>query len=353
MQKSNLRNLERTNLHDQETQLITNDKKLRNTDKTRRKYRRLKKIKTDNMIKIYRTYEKNNKTKVIDTEVKNSQTLTEDKANNMLIPINTGLTIIMPKFLKKYRKNKKVRLAIVYTISLTIMAFSFAQINFLDKQKAKTIDLTTAYQEYIIENIQDDISKNEENDGDSGKYTVDFDKLKEINSDTKGWIKVNGIGLDFPVVQAQDNRYYLKHSFDKSYNICGWTFLDYKNMLDGTDKNIVIYGHNMRNETMFSNMTKILKPEWYNDTNNKYITFITEDEEITYEVFSIYQIKVEDYYIKTSFESNDEYQDFLNTLKSRSIKEYGIDLSTEDKIITISTCGDNNQYRIALHAKKI
>ena len=73
----------------------------------------------------------------------------------------------------------------------------------------------------------------------------------------------------------------------------------------------------------------------------------------TYEIFSIYQIKVEDYYIKTSFNSDNEYHIFLETLKSRSIKEYDIDISTEDKILTLSTCGKENKNRIVLHAKKI
>lgn len=286
------------------------------------------------------------------TEEKSSQTVMENQECTMLVPLNTGLTIIKPKFIKKFRDFKKIRkLVVIYSISFIIVAFSFAQISRIQGQKSKTLELSNQVKSYITENTSFDnlIGSNQENK----KYTVDFNSLKAINSDTKAWIKVNGIGIDFPVVQAKDNKYYLKHSFDKSYNVCGWAFADYRNSIDGTDKNIIIFGHNRRDGTMFSQMINIIEPEWYNNEENKYITFITENEEVTYEVFSVYQIEVEDYYLQTSFNSDKEYQDFLNNLKSRSIKDYNIDLTAEDEILTLSTCGRENKYRIVLHAKKL
>ncbi len=292
------------------------------------------------------------------TKSKKSKKTDDKVSQTMLIPINNSLTSVKPRFIKRFKNSKKLRLAIVYTISLTIMAFSFGQIIRLHNQKLKTLELVNNVQNYIKENTSPTNLNVEEqlineNPINESNYIVDFKSLKKINQDTKGWIKVNGVGIDFPVVQANDNKYYLKHSFDKSYNVCGWAFSDYRNKFDGTDKNIIIYGHNRRDGTMFSKMTEILKPSWYNDEKNKYITFITEDGEITYEVFSIYQTEVEDYYIQTKFNSNEDYQKFLNTLKSRSTKDYNVSLTTEDKIITLSTCGKDNKYRIVLHAKQI
>ena len=69
-------------------------------------------------------------------------------------------------------------------------------------------------------------------------------------------------------------------------------------------------------------------------------------------MFSIYKIKDEDYYIKTGFEEN-EFLEFIDRLKNRSIKDFNVDLTTEDNILTLSTCANNNKYRIVLHAKKI
>ena len=285
--------------------------------------------------------------KIIDTNEKISQTSFK---KNELISLNTGLAIIKPKFIKKFKHNNKLRLAIVYTISLLIVAFSFIQIYRLHSQKSETLELTSKLKGYITEiEFTNSDSQGETNN----KYSVDFDSLKEINSDTIGWIKVNGIEIDFPVVQTTDNSYYLKHSFEKKYNVCGWIFADYRNKFDNTDKNIIIYGHNRRDGTMFSNIANILKSDWYDNDENKYITFINQNGEVRYEVFSIYQIKVEDYYIKTEFATDEEYLDFLNKIKSRSIKDYNIELTAKDQILTLSTCGKEKKYRVVLHAKKI
>ena len=311
-----------------DVQKLTNDKPFKNTDVE-------------------------NKNNLIDTEEKRSQTNAESFENKditeekMLIPLNTSLTIIKPKFLKRIVDKSKIKLILVYAISFLIVAFSLFQIFRLYKQQNTTIKLTTELQSYITEKDELEIQN-------ESKYIVDFDGLSVINSDTIGWVKVNGVPIDFPVVQTNDNSYYLKHSYDKSYNVCGWIFADYRNRLDGTDKNIIIYGHNRKDGTMFSTMTNILNNNWYDTEENKYVTFITKNnEEITYEVFSVYQIKVEDYYIKTQFSNDEEYETFLHTLKSRSVKNYNVDLTAKDQILTLSTCGKENKYRVVLHAKKL
>ena len=126
-----------------------------------------------------------------------------------------------------------------------------------------------------------------------------------------------------------------------------------ENKFDNTDKNIVIYGHNMRDESMFGSLKNILNKEWYNNAENNNITFLTEKENYIYKVFSIYKIESEDYYIKTEFKNDEDYEKFLNTIKNRSIKNFDINLNINDKIITLSTCANNNKYRIVLHAKKL
>ena len=277
----------------------------------------------------------------------NSQTKDNQNMQLMLLPKNNSLAILLPKFLSKIKKSKRFfRLAIIYFISFFIIVFSIFQIGRINFQKNCTIKLTDTLQSYInIKSGQDNVLL--------ASYEVDFEELKKINSDTVGWIKVNGINISFPVVKADNNNFYLKHSFDKSNNPCGWIFADCNNKIDGTDKNIIIYGHNRRDGTMFSQLISILNPEWYNDENNKYISFITEQGEEKYEVFSIYQIEAEDYYIQTKFNSTKDYLDFLNTLKSRSTKDFQVSLSANDQVLTLSTCGKENKLRVVLHAKKI
>ena len=159
--------------------------------------------------------------------------------------------------------------------------------------------------------------------------------------------------MEYPVVKTTNNSFYLNHSFDKSKNLAGWIFADCKNKFDNTDKNIVIYGHNMRDGSMFGSLKNILNSDWYDNEENTNITLFTENEKCIYKVFSVYKIENEDYYIKTEFSNDSEFEKFIETLKKRSIKNFNIDISKEDSILTLSTCANNNKYRVVLHAKKI
>ena len=184
------------------------------------------------------------------------------------------------------------------------------------------------------------------------EYKIDFEKLKEPNNQVVAWLRVKGTNIEYPIVQAKDNNYYLNRNFEKKYNIGGWIFVDYKNKLDGTDKNIVVYGHNIKDNSMFGSLKNILNEEWYNNEENYVIDFIMENEEQKYQVFSIYKIETEDYYINTEFKEN-KFEEFIETLKNRSIKGFDVEVAEEDSILTLSTCANNNKYRVVLHAKRI
>lgn len=202
----------------------------------------------------------------------------------------------------------------------------------------------------IADKVSEAVIENNENE--EIEYKVDFEKLKEINNQIVAYLKVNGTSIEYAVVQAKDNNYYLRRNLDKKYNVAGSIFMDYKNELDGTDKNIVIYGHNIKDGSMFGTLKNILKDEWYNNEENYIIDLITEEEEMKYQVCSIYRIENEDYYIDTEFKEN-EFEKFVKKLKDRSIKDFVIEVTEEDSILTLSTCADNNKYRVVLHAKKI
>ena len=244
---------------------------------------------------------------------------------------------------KKNKRYKKVILnIIIYMILLFVLIYSGIKIFKWYKDKTNNNKIVEQIKSTVI--VED---KNEE------EYTVDFDKLKEQNDETVAWIKVNNTNVEYPVVRSTNNSFYLNHSFDKSKNSAGWIFADYKNKFDNTDKNIVIYGHNMRDGSMFGSMKNILNSEWYDNEENTNITLYTENEKSIYKVFSIYKIESEDYYIKTEFSNNNEFEKFIETLKKRSIKKFNIDISKEDSILTLSTCANNNKYRVVLHAKKM
>lgn len=205
----------------------------------------------------------------------------------------------------------------------------------------------------IIEKVSEAVIIKEDEPEENNKYVIDFEALKKQNSETVAWLKVNNTKIEYPVVKTKNNDYYLTHSFDKSENSAGWIFADYKNKFDGKDKNIVVYGHNRRDGSMFGSLKNILSSKWYNNKENQNVIFNINGQNYTYRVFSVYQIEKEDYYIKTNFSSNNEYEKFLNTIKKRSVKDFKEDVSKDDTILTLSTCANNNMYRVVLHAKRI
>ena len=168
-----------------------------------------------------------------------------------------------------------------------------------------------------------------------------------------GWLTVNSTRINYPVVKYKDNDYYLTHSFDKTYNSAGWIFANYANKFDGSDKNISIFGHNRRDGSMFCTLKDTLKSEWYTNKDNYYITFDTPNGTQIYKVFSNYQIEAESYYITSDFASDEDFNNFLKTIKNRSIYNYNTEVSSSDSIITLSTCANDNTYRVVLHAVKV
>lgn len=248
---------------------------------------------------------------------------------------------------KKNKRYKKVILnIIIYMILLLVLIYSGIKIFKWYKDKTNNNRITEQIKSTVI-------VKEKNEDENKEEYTVDFNKLKEQNNETVAWIKVNNTNVEYPVVKSTNNSFYLNHSFDKGKNSAGWIFADYKNKFDNTDKNIVIYGHNMRDGSMFGSLKNILSSDWYDNEENTNITLYTENGERIYKVFSIYKIESEDYYIKTEFSNENEFEKFIDTLKKRSIKNFNIDISKEDSILTLSTCANNNKYRVVLHAKKM
>lgn len=181
---------------------------------------------------------------------------------------------------------------------------------------------------------------------------ANFNELKKINPNTKGWVQVNGTNINYPFVQAKDNKYYLTHSFDKSYNKSGWIFLDYRNNIDLLSKNTILYAHSRLDLTMFGSLKKTLTNEWLNNTNNHVVRLSTEKENSLWQVFSIYHIPVTNDYIITDFNSDEEFKYWSSMIINRSIYDFNTTVNNNDNILTLSTCYNDNE-RVVLHAKLI
>lgn len=182
---------------------------------------------------------------------------------------------------------------------------------------------------------------------------VDFNELLAKNLDTVGWIQVKGTNINYPIVQTTDNSYYLTHAFDKTKNEAGWVFMDYRNDAVNFNQNTILYAHSRLTGSMFGSLKNILESSWYTNKNNHIIRLSTPTENTMWQVFSVYTIPKESYYITPNFNSNEAYQEFLNTMKSRSEVEFSAEVNTNDKILTLSTCKDNFGNRVVMHAKLI
>lgn len=185
------------------------------------------------------------------------------------------------------------------------------------------------------------------------KFSQVFDDLLKINNETVGWLKVNNTKINYPVTRHKDNEYYLNHSYYKKKNSHGWIFMDYRNNIDALDKNTIIYGHRNSKGLMFGTLKNVLEKKWYTNKNNQVITFNTLNADMKWQIFSIYTLKSTNDYLITKFTSDETYNTFLNKIKNRSIYNFGVDVGVDDNILTLSTCYNNAEYRLVVHAKLI
>lgn len=174
---------------------------------------------------------------------------------------------------------------------------------------------------------------------------ADFDALSEINSDVIAWINIPGTALNYPVVQGDDNNYYLKHLFTKAYNVGGCVFLDCGHSPDFSDRHSVLYGHRMNDGTMFTSIQKYKDQSYYD--KHSYAILLTPDKNYVIEFFSGYVTNVQDDAWNTRFSSDEKYQDWLNGLMEKSDFISAITPGPGDRVVTLSTCShafENARY---------
>jgi len=182
-------------------------------------------------------------------------------------------------------------------------------------------------------------------------YAKVFETLLKINGDTKGWLTVNNTRIDYPVVQAKNNDFYLTRDFNKVTNSMGWIFMDYRNDINNLNHNTIIYGHNISNGgIMFGTLRYTVNKEWYTKAANQIVTFNTLNASMKWQIFSIYSTPNTTDYLITSFYDGNEYQKWLDKLRNRSIYDFKQTVTINDKILTLSTCQNRGSRRLVLHA---
>ena len=253
----------------------------------------------------------------------------------------------MPKHMAernfKKRKSQNVKKKPLNTILLIILIllFIYSAINVVFWAVS---NIGQKKQETEVAKQVETVKKDEEGEE---VQSIDFGKLKEINQDSVAWIKISNTNINYPIMQANDNEYYLKKDIYKKYSSCGSIFMDYRNNKQFTDKNTVIFGHNLTLGMMFSDLQQILKGKLGNDV---YVDIYMENKIKQYKVFSCYQTEPVEDPISVNISN---YKEFLDNALKNSQIDFKTNPNEQDNIITLSTCDNTGKERIIVHAVAI
>ncbi len=181
-----------------------------------------------------------------------------------------------------------------------------------------------------------------------------FDELLKQNEDVVGWITIDDTQVDYPILHSSDNVEYLTRNYYGDESRAGSIFMDYRNDITSSNLNTVIYGHRMKDGSMFQQLTKFLDQEFFE--THRTFEYDTLYESYEAEIFAVYQTLTEFNYIETDFSSEEEYEELLAEIQSRSLFQTDIEVNADDQIITLSTCDyklDADDGRLVVHAKLV
>ena len=201
----------------------------------------------------------------------------------------------------------------------------------------------TDMEKYILIKEPEDNNDKQEKKSQSGERkpdinwpVIDFAALEKINPSIVAWIYIEGTEINYPVVQGKDNQYYLKHLFNGEWNSSGCIFLDSRNTPDFSDRHSIIYGHHMKDGSMFSRLTEYKKPEFYHE--HPVILLVTPDRNLKIEIFAGYVANVKENAWEIAFGSDADFEEWLEEAKERSYFESEVTPAVTDRIVTLSTC---------------
>lgn len=251
------------------------------------------------------------------------------------------------------RKKKKLWIAfaalmLVFVLSFSAILWIYFRPDGFDAQQYKNNDADS------------DVSAAESSETESVVYVqnpIDFAALQSDNPDVCAWITVPNTNVDYPILQSskEDDDYYINHSADGKYTIDGAIYIQRLNGKYFTDRNTVVYGHNLRNGTMFRTLHNFRDKEFFDA--NEYFYIYTPGHILTYRIFSAY--RYDNRHILNSFDFSDTavYEEYLKFATNpvsmiKNVRE-GVEVTTDDKIVTLSTCISDPRYRYLVQGVQI
>ena len=183
---------------------------------------------------------------------------------------------------------------------------------------------------------------------------VDFEALWENGPDIIAWLTLPDTEVNYPVTQAEDNDYYLRHLYDGTYNKAGCLFADYENRKDFSDRNTIIYGHNMRDGSMFASLNEYKEQGYYDSHPQMYL--VTPEGGYLCDIFAAFEAKPKESGSDTSpwrmeWKDDGAYTSWLSAMADRSVVETDVTVTSSDKVLTLSTCTPGGASRFIVMGK--
>ena len=256
---------------------------------------------------------------------------------------------------KQCEKKQKKKKTVGQVFSNIILVFAIGVFLF---SGYKLYEIYSEYNKGVTEydNIQEIViqEKEPENVEEPPKFVVDFEALKAINGDTVAWIRFDEPAqISYPVVKGLDNSKYLKTTFEGNRNAAGTIFVDVDNAGDFTDRNTFIYGHNMKNGSMFAQLRKY-KTKEFCDQNPFFYIYTPDGGESVYQIFAVSIVKDTSRSYQKYYANDMDFVDYISYVRQGTLYATNVEVAGDDQIVSLSTCTNvRDDERLLVQGVKI
>lgn len=249
------------------------------------------------------------------------------------------------------KKRTSKFLTFIYLAIFLYSGFALAKYLYTYYETSKSLEEAQTIYQSTLASLEDEVKESS-----STPFTIrpQFNDLLSVNKNIVGWISADGTKLNNPILQAENNDFYLDHNFKERESRAGSVFMDYRNNVQDLNQNTILYGHAMKNSTMFGSLKNYLNQQYANEHPVIYLDTLYEGYDV--EVFAAYETTIDFYYIETEFTSNDTFLKFTDEIQTRSAIEMNVEIGPEDKILTLSTCKDSvmsDDHRFVVQGKLV
>lgn len=251
------------------------------------------------------------------------------------------------------KKERKINIRMIVIIFFILICLA-STIYIIFKATEKNINENSKPEQEILESIQVVPTETE------SKRQLQLKELQKENEDIVAWLEIEDTNISYPVVQGQNNEYYMTHDYNKNYSEDGALFLDKDYSFQVPYTNLLIYGHNNQNGKMFSGLEKFKKEDYYNE--HQIIRFTTAEEDVEYEIIATFysrvyythETNVFRYYYFLNAENEQQFNEYVGNAKKASVYDTGKTAKYGDQLLTLSTCSYHTEDgRFVVVAKKV